>query len=375
MTKPMKIMLISVGILFGAIFLYKSFGNYMLKRYLASRVNIATVSAMTAQESLWQSEQKYYGTMRPVQGVNVTTEIAGLVEKIAVDSGTMVKKGQILVQLNARPEIAQLQALQASTALAKINLTRDTAQYSFQGVSKATLDTDTENYRNLVAQTAQQAAIVEKKTIRAPFAGRLGIVAINEGQFINPGDTIGPLQELDNIYVDFFVPEQQLLEIKVGELVQVSVDTFPNRIFKGKVTTINPVIDTNTRNVQVEATLPNPKFELNPGMFATVLVKTGSPKRFITLPQTAVSFNSYGDVVFKIEEKGKDKDGKPILTVTQQFVTTGEQRGDQITILNGLKVGDKVVTSGQLKLKNGMQVVINNTVVPTNNPAPITKEE
>jgi membrane fusion protein (multidrug efflux system) len=375
MNKPMKIMLISLGILFGCIFLYKSFGNYMLKRYLASRVDVATVSEMAAEYSPWQPQEKYYGTLRPVQGVNVTTEIAGLVEKIYTPSGVTVKKGDLLVQLNAQPDIALLHSLQANTALAKITLTRDTAQFAIQAVSKAVVDADAANYKSLSAQTAQQAAIVEKKMIRAPFSGRLGIVTINEGQFINPGDTVGPLQELDNIFIDFSVPQQQLMIMKVGQPVKVTVDTFPKLVFTGKITTINPVIDANTRNVLVEATLPNPKFELTPGMFATVLVKTGEPHKYITLPLTAITFNSYGDVIYTIEEKGKDKKGNPILIATQRFVTTGETRGDQVTILNGIKVGDRVVTSGQLKLKNGMQVIINNSVVPTNNPAPITKEE
>jgi membrane fusion protein (multidrug efflux system) len=375
MKKRMIIMLVGVGLLFGGIVGYKTFSNIMLNKFLASRENIATVSAMTAETAPWQSQQKYYGSLKPYQGVNVTTEITGLVEKIYFKSGAILKKGDLIVQLNAKSDTALLRSLEANTTLAKITLQRDTAQYAIQAISKATLDTDKANFKSLEAQTAQQAAIVNKKTIRAPFAGRLGIVDINEGQYLNAGDTIAPLQDLHSIYADFYVPQQHVTTMSVGQVVRLTIDTFPQRIFEGKITTINPVVDSNTRNVKVEATLANPKYELIPGMFATINVDTGKPQPYITLPQTAVSFNSYGDVIFTLQEKGKDKKGQPMLVATQRFVTTGETRGDQVTILKGIQQGDRVVTSGQLKIKNGSRVVINNSVVPTNNPAPKTTEE
>ncbi len=375
MNKRMIIMLVGVGILFGGIVGYKTFSNIMLKRFLASRENIATVSAMKAETSPWQSQQKYYGSLKPYQGVNITAELSGLVQKIYFKSGSIIKKGDTIVQQNANTDLALLHSLEANTALAKITLQRDTAQYAIQAISKATLDADRANFKSLEAQTEQQAAVVRKKSIRAPFSGQLGIVEINEGQFLNPGDTIAPLQDLSKIYADFYVPQQQVTTMQVGQPVRLNIDTFPNRTFEGKVTTINPVVDSNTRNVKVEATLPNPHNELLPGMFATIVIETGEPQKFITLPQTAISFNPYGDVIFTIQEKGKDKKDKPIYIVTQRFVTTGETRGDQVTILKGIKVGDRVVTSGQLKLKNGARVNINNSVVPTNNPSPNTKEE
>jgi membrane fusion protein, multidrug efflux system len=375
MKKRMTIMLIGVALLFGGIFAYKTFSNIMMKRYFASQEHIVTVSAMHAKIEPWQPQQKYYGSLRAVQGVNVTTELAALVEKIYLKPGAMVKKGELLVQLNAKSDIALLHSLEAQTALAKITYERDKAQYAIQAVSKATLDADAANLKSLIAQTAQQAEIVKKKSIRAPFAGRLGITTINEGQYINTGETIVPLQDLEYLYADFYVPQQQLAAIKLNQPVQLSIDAFPNRIFTGKINTINPVVDINTRNAQVEAIIYNPKYEIIPGMFASIIIDLGAPNRYITLPQTAISFNSYGKVIFTISEQGKDKKGKPILTVQQRFVTTGDSRGDQVSILQGLNVGDHVVTSGQLKLKNGTRIVINNSVVPTNNPAPQVIEE
>lgn len=375
MKKRMIIMLISLGLLFGSIFAYKTFANYMLQRYLATRENIATVSTMTAERSPWQSEKKYYGSLLPVKGVNVTTEIAGLVEKIHFKPGATVKKGDLLVQLNASADRALLQSLAANTALAKSILKRDTAQYAIHAISKVTLDTNSANFKSLTAQSAQQAAIVDKKSIRAPFDGRLGIIDIHEGQYLNVGDPITPLQDLSSLYADFYVPQQALMTVKIGQPVSIIIDAFPDNIFNGHITTINPIVDANTRNVKVQATLPNPKSQLIPGMFATILVKSDQSRSLITLPQTAVSFNSFGDVVFTVHEKGKDTTGKPILTVTQRIVRTGETRGDQITILDGLNVGDIVVTSGQLKLKNGSRVVVNNAIVPTNDPAPQPSEE
>ena len=375
MKKRMIIMLVFVGLLFGSIIAYKTFSNIMMKRYFASQEVIATVSAMEAKKEPWLSEKKYYGSLRAARGVNVTTELPAMVEQIYFKSGDTVKEGDLLVQLNASSDIAQLRSLEANTALAKITFDRSTALYAIKAISKAALDADVANYKSLKAQMEQQAAIVKKKTIRAPFSGRLGISTINRGQYLNTGDTIVPLQDLSTIHADFYVPQQQLNDMKVDQIAQIVTDVFPRKVFSGKITTINPVIDTNTRNVLVEATLSNAENDLVPGMFATITVETGKPQEYITLPKTAISFNSYGDVVFTIENKGKDKKGKPLLTVQQRFVTTGETRGDQTTILKGLTVGDKVVTSGQLKLKNGTRVAVDNSVVPTNDPAPKPTEE
>lgn len=377
MKKPMMIMLIALGILFGGIFIYKVFMNIMLKHYFATHQNpVVTVSSMKVGYSSWQSTLKSVGSARALKGVNVTTELAGMVQSIYFTPGTMVKQGTVLVQLNAGTEIGQLQSLQAQVLLAKITYARDKKQLLARAVSKQQVDSDEYNLNNLVGQTASQAATVEKKTLRAPFTGRLGVSAVNLGQYLNVGDTVVTLQQMDPIWVDFYFPQQTLAQLKLGQSVTVFADTYPGKTYTGKITTIVPLVDSSTRNVEVEATIANPNYELTPGMYTTVEVDTGKPQRYLTVPQTAVSFNPYGDIVYIVKPTGnKDEEGHAIFSANQVFVTTGDTRGEQITILQGLKEGDEVVTSGQLKLKNGSLITINNKVVPTNNPSPVVTNE
>lgn len=375
MKKRMVIMLICVGILLGLVFGYKIFINHLIKNFIAAQKDIPTVSTTKVGYSLWDSKLTAVGSTRSIRGVNVTTELAGLVEKIYFTPGTSVSQGALLVQLNADSEMAALHALEANAALALITYNRDKKQYAIHAISKAVLDNDIGNLKNLNAQVVQQAAIVAKKTIRAPFSGHLGISAINPGQFLNPGDTVVTLQTLDPIYVDFYLPQQNLAQLQVGQAVTVTSDSYPGEKFTGKITTVNPLVDTTTRNVEVEATIANPTNHLIPGMFASVEIITGQPQRFLTLPQTAISFNPYGQLVYIVKQTGTDKKGNPILIANQSFVITGQTRGDQVTVLEGLKEGDTVVTSGQLKLKNNIQVSINNSVQPTDNPAPTLPNE
>ncbi len=368
----MIIMLAVVGILFGLVFGWKGFKAIMIQRYIATmKAPAVAVSTMKAEESLWQPTMTAVGSLRARVGVSVTTELAGMVQTIYFTPGTAVKKGDVLVQLNAGTELGQLQSLQAQVELAKITYQRDKAQYAARAVSKQTVDTDEWNLKNLQAQVAQQAATVDKKTLRAPFSGQLGINNVNPGQYLNVGDTVTTLQALDPIYADFYLPQQALAQLKMGQKVKVVTDTFPDKTFTGDITTIQPLVDSNTRNVEVEATLPNPDFQLKPGMFVHVTVNVESTRKYITLPQSAVSFNPYGDIVYVVKDTGeKDKDNKPVLIVNQVFVTVGDTRGDQIAILKGIKAGDVVVTSGQLKLKNGSQIVVNNSIQPSNEAAP-----
>ncbi|VEB35049.1 hemolysin D [Legionella cherrii] len=374
--KQMIIMLVAVGILFGLIFGWKAIGNYMMSQYfLQMKSPAVTVSTMKVETSLWQPTLKSVGSMRARLGVNVTTELAGMVQTILFTPGALVKKGAVLAQLNADAELGQLRSLQAQVELAKITYKRDKAQYAVRAVSRQTVDTDEWNLRNLEAQVAQQAATVQKKTIRAPFAGQLGINNINPGQYLNVGDTVTTLQALDPLYADFYLPQQDLAQLKVGQTVKVVTDTFPEKVFLGKITTIEPIVDSATRNVQVEATIPNPDYLLKPGMFTRVEVETGAKESHLTLPQSAISFNPYGDIVFLVKQSDqKDKNNKPILVVKQVFVTVGETRGDQIAVLKGLHEGDIVVTSGQLKLKNGSNVLINNKIQPSNEASPKVAE-
>lgn len=366
MKRRMKIMLIAVGVLFGAIFLWKVIQGLMVKHYFATHSNPAiTVSTTTVDYSEWTHELSAVGSLRAIVGVNVTAQLGGMIQKIYFTPGSLVQEGMVLVQQNADPNIAQLHALQANAELARITYERDSAQYKIHAVSKQQVDQDEQNLKSLRAQVEQQEAIVKQLTITAPFTGKLGISRVNPGQYLNPGDAVVTLQRLDPIYADFYLPQQALSQLKVGQVVMIVSDAYPNKEFKGKITTIQPVVDQDTRNVEVEATVDNPNFYLTPGMFVTVNVQTAKQNQYLTLPQAAISFNPYGDLVYVVTEKEKGE-----YIANQVFVSVGDRRGDQIAILNGLKQGQVVVTSGQLKLKNGSRITINNSVQPEDNPAP-----
>lgn len=372
MKKRMKIMLICMAIIFGGIFLFKAFENFMFNRFIrANSSPTVTVSSMKVRYSPWQPKLYASGSLRALRGVNVTTELPGMVEQIYFTPGAYVQEGTVLAQLNAATEIGTLHSLQAQVELARITYVRDKAQFAVHAVSKQQLDSDYQTLRNLQGQTASQAGTVAKKTIIAPFTGRLGVNNINPGQYLNTGDKVSTLQTLDPIWADFYMPQQSLGQLKLGMPVIVTTETYPNKQFTGKVTTIEPAVAVDTRNVLVEGTIDNPTHELAPGMFVSVTVISGAPESFLTLPQTAISFNPYGNIVYLVEKKIEK--GKPVLFAKETFVITGETRGEQIKILKGVKDGDEVVTSGQLKLKNGSRIAINNAIIPfdsANPPAP-----
>jgi membrane fusion protein (multidrug efflux system) len=376
MTKKMVIMLAAVGILFCGIFGYKAFTGMMMKKFMSAGgmppVTISTVRAATQE---WLPQLKAVGSLRAVQGVDVTCESAGLVQSILFKSGDDAKAGQLLVQFNVDSDIAQLNALEASAELAKITYERDRKQLDAKTISQAALDADAEDLKVKLAQVAQQKALVNKKTIRAPFAGRLGINLVNQGQYVNPGDKIVTLQALDSIYVDFYLPQQEHSLISKDQGLIITTDSFPGRTFSGTVSAVNPKVDPQTRNMQVEAIIKNPKHELLPGMYVSVQVQAGEKQHYLTLPRTAVTFNPYGETVYLVEEKGKDKTGKPALFAKQAFITIGLSRGDQVAILSGIKVGDLVVSSGQLKLKSGSPIIINNKIQPSGDAAPKPLEQ
>jgi len=373
MTKKMVIMLIVVGVIFGGIFGYQTFQSYMMKKYMsAGGAPAVTVSAVAASMQEWQPQIAAVGGLRAVRGVDVATEIAGLVQNINFKSGQEVKAGHLLVRLNADTDAAQLDTLTASRDLAQSVFDRDKKQFLVQAVSQATLDADAADLKVKQAQVAQQEAQVAKKTIRAPFAGRLGISSVNPGQYLNAGDKIVTLQALDSIYVDFYLPQQDLSRIGVGQTVIAVTDTYPNKKFMGRISAVSPKVDPQTRNVQIEALVANPRHELLPGMYATIKIQAGKPERHLTIPRTAITFNPYGETVYVVRAQGAAPDGKPALSVQQTFVVLGPSRGDQIAVLKGVKEGERVVTGGQLKLKSGSLVVIDNRVQPLNDahPAP-----
>jgi membrane fusion protein (multidrug efflux system) len=243
-------------------------------------------------------------------------------------------------------------------------------------ISQSDYDTAKADLEEAKANVDMQTALLAKKTIRAPFSGTLGITTMNPGEYINAGETLVTLQQLDPIFLDFDLPQQSLSVVRTGQKVTARLDAYPNRTFEGSITAINPKVDTDTRNVRIEARISNPEHSLVPGMYTRVQVAAGSTQRYLTLPQTAVTFNPYGSTVFLVEKKPAAKaGGKPVLEAKQTFVTTGPTRGDQVAVLKGIKQGDIVVTSGQLKLKNGTPLVIDNSVQPANNPNPTPQEQ
>src|SRR5471032_1634657 len=378
MTKRMFIMIGGVLLLIVVL----AFGKYLqIKKLIASspKPTAQVVTAIKATVSEWQPQLTSVGTLAPVRGVDVTTEIAGLVRQVHFKSGDEVKAGQVLFEMNADSDIAQLRALQAAADLSASVLKRDKLQFAAQAISQAQLDNDDADLKSRKALVAQQQALVDKKTIRAPFAGKLGITTINPGQFVNPGDKLVTLQTIDTVYVDFFIPQKQLAGLSIGQKLNLSSDAFPGVSFAAKVTSISPKVDAATRNVQVQATVPNAKRQLLPGMFANVSLDQGGQKRFLTLPQTAITYNPYGSTVFVLAESTakdakKDEQGHAPLVAQQLFITTGATRGDQVAVLTGLKEGQLVVTSGQLKLKNGTPVIVDNKVQPQNSPNPTPQE-
>jgi membrane fusion protein (multidrug efflux system) len=374
MTKRMLIMLACVIVLVAGL----AFGFYLhIQKLMASvpKPGPQTVSTIKAERLDWQPQLTSVGSLVPVRGVDVTTEVAGLVRSVQFKSGQDVKAGDLLVQLNADTEVAQLHVLQAAAELAEVVLKRDTAQLAAKAIAQAVVDADAADLKSKRAQVESQLSLVEKKTIRAPFTGRAGITAVQPGQYMNPGDKVVSVQQLQPIYANFNLPQQDLPKIALGQKVRLSVDAFPDQQLVGKVTALNPAVDTGTRNVLLQATVDNSQQRLLPGMFVHAALEVGSKGQFITLPQTAITYNPYGATVFILKPAEKpDADGKTALVAQQVFVTTGATRGDQVAILKGIEAGQEVVTSGQIKLKNGTPVTINNSVLPANSPNPTPQE-
>lgn len=374
MIKRMMIMLVLVGAVLTGVFGFKVFVDGQVKAFMARMGNQPqTVSTTTAVRSEWQPKLQAVGSLRASNGADLSLQLAGVVEEINFQSGDKVEKGQQLLRLRSDDDIAKLQALEAQAELSRITYERDLRQFKAQAVSQQVIDTDAANLKNSQALATQQRAIVDQKTLKASFAGRLGIRQVDLGQYLAAGTTVVTLQALTPIYVDFLLPQQAMAQLKVGHKVKAKVDTYPGRIFEGYILAINPKVEVGSRNVQVRAALANDDQTLMPGMFATVDVDAGAPQELLTLPQTAITYNAYGNIVYVVDDKGKGPDGKPQLVVRQVFVDTGTTRGDQVAVLKGLKEGDTVVTGGQMKLRNGVPVAVNNSVVLKSdaNPLPV----
>ena len=327
------------------------------------------VTTIVAQQVTWPATLTAIGTTAAVQGVTVSADLPGTVDRIAFDSGAAVRRGDVLAALDTRQERAQLAAVEAQRELARVNFERMQGLLKERVISQAEFDRATAEQREAEARVGEIRAAIERKTIRAPFSGILGIRQVNLGQYLAGGDALVSLQSLDPIYVNFGVPQQEVAAIRIGGPVQVTsgVD------MTGRVTAMDSTVDERTRNIQVQATLPNPGGRLRPGMFVQTAVVLGESRTVVALPASAISYAPFGDSVFVVTEL-KDPAGKPYRGVRQQFVKVGAGRGDQIAIISGVKPGDEVVTSGVFKLRNGAPVQINNKVQPANSPAPKPQE-
>lgn len=335
-----------------------------------------TVSTTTAREQPWQPALNAVGTLRAVNGADLAMDAAGLVTTVKLKSGQDVQRDQLLLQLRDDDTTAQLQQLQAAAQLSQLTFERARKQLAGQAISQADFDSAAADLKAKKAAVAQQQVLVDKKQLRAPFAGRAGIITISPGDYVSAGTTLVTLQQLDPLFVDFHVPQGELGRLQVGQSVELTLDAYAGRPFNGKLSAISPKVDTGTRNVQVEASVPNPDKALTPGMFAKLEVEVGSKQERLTLPQAAIVYNPYGDTVYVVHpSKGKDEQGRVLPpTVQQTFVTVGETRGDQMAILKGLEPGTEVVTSGQVKLKNDAQIKVDNSVQPADSAHPTPQE-
>ena len=375
MTKRMLIVLGLLALVFGGVFGFKAYVGQVMAKAMSRPFPPVTVTAAKVKAEVWQPILSAVGSLAAVRGVNVSPEVAGRIVKIAFESGQQAKEGQLLVQLDDQADRAELARLQALVALDKINLDRQQDLVQKHFVSQSALDTAASTYKQDQAQLANQEILVAKKAIRAPFAGTVGIRQVNIGQYLQAGTPVVSLQTISPIYVNFSLPQQNLRDVYVGQAITLTVNTYPDQQFDGKITAIDSLVNESTRNFNLQATVQNQDGKLRPGMFAQTRVTLKQQEAVITLPQTAVTHDPYGDSVFIIVDGGKDERGQPKLAVTRTFVIAGETRGDQVAITKGLKAGDMVVTTGQLKLKEGAPIVVDNRIQPTNNPAPVPEQD
>ena len=344
------------------------------------------VTTIVAQPEAWPATLTAIGTMAAVQGVTVSADLPGTVDRIAFESGRAVRQGDVLAQLDIRQERAQLAAVEAQRELARLNFDRMQGLLKERVISRAEFDRATAEQSQTEARVGEIRAAIDRKTIRAPFTGILGIRQVNVGQYLAGGDPLVSLQSLNPIYVNFGVPQQDAGQARVGRAVRVTAGDPPSPsasagqaadrldvAITGRVTAIDSVVDEKTRNVQVQATLANPDGKLRPGMFVQTELVLGASRPVVSLPASAISYAPFGDSVFVVTDL-KDPAGKTYRGVRQQFVKIGSARGDQVAIASGINPGDEVVTSGVFKLRNGAAVQINNKVRPANNPAPKPQE-
>ncbi len=369
MAKRMILMLGAVVVLLAGLGLLKFKQIQSAVQASAFQPPPEAVTSIVAHREQWPATLTVIGTMEAVQGVTVSADLPGAVARVAFDSGKSVHAGDILVELDTRQERAQLAALEAQRDLAKVNFGRMQQLVDEGVISRMEYDQASSQQKATEANVAEIRATIERKTIRAPFSGILGIRQVNLGQYLSAGQAIVSLQALNPIYVNFGVPQQTLSQMVIGHAVRVAKEDLPNAAFSGRVTAVDSVVNEATRNIQIQATLSNPEGKLRPGMFVQVEVPLGAARSVIALPASAINYAPYGDSVFVITDL-KDPSGKTYRGVQQQFVKVEGSHGDQVAIISGVNPGDEVVTSGVFKLRNGAAVQVNNKVQPGNNPAP-----
>jgi len=328
-----------------------------------------TVSTEIAPATVWRREFHAVGSLAAVQGVTVSCQIEGPVALVSFDSGRHANQGDILIQQDVSTDKAQLVGLEAQAELAQLTLIRAKDLREKNTNSQAELDSAEAQSRSAASLVDALRALIEKKTVRAPFSGLLGIRQVNLGQYLPAGGPVVELQSLDPIYVNFTLPQQVVGDLHAGQTVRLNVDAYPHTAFEGRINALNSKVDSDTRNIQVQATVANHDERLLPGMFATADVVLPAQDRFVTLPESAIVYNPYGNAVYVITRIRTEAGGE-VLTARQQFVTLGETRGDLVAIVKGVNAGDEVVTAGQLKLHNGSPVIVNNSVQPPVDPAP-----
>lgn len=373
MAKRMIVMLVLMTIIVAGLgFLKMRQFEAMAQQFAAMQPPPEAVTTIVAAREEWPATLDAIGTVAAVQGVTVSADLPGLVERIAFQSGQAVRAGDVLVQLDTRQEAAQLAAAEAQLQLALLNFERMKGLVEQDAVSRAEYDAAATGHTQAEARVREIRATIERKTIRAPFTGVLGIRQVNLGQYLTGGAPIAPLQSLDPVYVNFGVPQQNVADMKPGRQVTVTSDAGGLEL-TGRVNALDSVIDPTTRNVQVQATLANPGGRLRPGMFVQTRVTLGAPRQMITVPASAISYAPYGDSVFIVTDL-KNPEGVAYRGVRQQVVKLGGARGDQIAVLSGINPQEEVVTSGVFKLRNGVAVQVNNKVQPANSAAPTTED-
>mgnify|MGYP000113470094 CR=1 FL=1 len=333
-----------------------------------------TVTTAVVETDSWESRLTAVGSLVAVQGVMVTAELTGKIVRIAFEPGAKVNAGDTLVQQDTSSEAAQLRAAEAAAGLARLNLERLKKLLDRRSIAQSQYDNAEAQYNESVAQADAIRAVIAKKNIRAPFAGRLGIRLVNLGQILNAGEPIVSLQSIDPIFVNFSLPQQQLAQVQEGLTVRVTSDALPGQVIEGKITAIEPEVDAATRNIRIQATVANRQERLRPGMFVNLTMVLPASENVLAVPATAVLYAPYSDTVFVVEEKKDENANQPGLVVRQQIVQLGEKRGDFVAVVAGLKAGETIVSTGAFKLRNGQAVVVDNTLAPEFKLAPKPKD-